>query len=154
MPGTRVRRLGINSVDAFPVPITLFLVSGPAAMIDAVLIIKCPLAVAHVIQPLAVVSSSRRIFLRTPPAPHVVDVFSDVVISIRKFHVAVAVSVARAPRALVDASVRVEHVSKTVPQVVLPEALVFTTISIVTRTFTVPPCSPKYPTYTSPLLNQ
>ena len=42
-----------------------------------------------------------------PPASPVVDVFSDVVISIREPHVAVPISVARAPRALVHAPIRV-----------------------------------------------
>ena len=143
MPRARVRRLVVGPIDTFPVPITFFLILGPAAMIHAVLVRMRALAVAHVIQPFAFVRSSRRIFLRTPPAPHVVDVFSDVVISIREPHVAVPISVSGAPTALIDASISIVHVSKTMPQVVLPEALIFTTISIVADALAVPSVFPE-----------
>ena len=114
-------------------------------MIHAVLVRMRALAVAHVVEPFAFVRSSRRIFLRTPATPHVVDVFSDVVISIREPHVAVPISVARAPRALVDAPIRVVHVARTMSEVVLPQAFIFTTISIVADALAVPSVFPEIP---------
>jgi len=114
VPAPRVRRFVVRSTSPFPVAVALFQVARPVAVVDTVLVCVRPPAVAHVVQPFAVIQAPRSVRLLAPPAAQVVHVFALVVVSGSKHHVALAVPAPRAPPALVDAAVGVEHVARAV----------------------------------------